>query len=41
MLGDGTLYGETRGWGNNEKQSYTEDTVNSGIVVDPEGNSVL
>ena len=35
MLGDGTLYGETRGWGNNEKQSYTEDTVNSGIAGRP------
>ena len=41
MLGDGTLYGETRGWGNNEKQFYTEDAVNSGITLDPEGNSVL
>ena len=41
MLGDGTLYGETRGWGNNEKQFYTEDAVNSGITLDSEGNSVL
>ena len=41
MTGDGTDYGETRGWGNDEKQYYTEDPVNSGIATDAEGNSVL
>ena len=41
MVGDGTFYGETRGWGNNEEQFYTEDEVNSGITIDAEGNSIL
>jgi beta-glucanase (GH16 family) len=41
MIGDGTDYGETRGWGNDEKQYYTQDSVNSGIAIDQAGNSVL
>lgn len=38
--GDGTAYGLPVGWGNNEKQQYTSDSENSGIVTD-EGTSVL
>jgi len=41
MIGDGTDYGEQLGWGNNEKQLYTDDPANSGIIIDDEGNSVL
>jgi len=41
MIGDGTDYGEQPGWGNNEKQFYTDDPANSGIIIDDEGNSVL
>ncbi|MCS5594275.1 MAG: family 16 glycosylhydrolase [Porticoccaceae bacterium] len=40
MIGDGTAYGEARGWGNDEKQYYTEDPANSGIAED-DGNTVL
>lgn len=41
MLGNGTLYGETAGWGNNELQSYTDNTENTGIYQDDAGNSAL
>ncbi len=44
MLGDGTLYGETAGWGNQELQFYTDDQANSGITQDDqdsEDGSVL
>lgn len=41
QLGDGTIYGEQAGWGNNEKQYYTDDPANSGIMTDNDGNSVL
>ncbi len=41
MIGDGTDYGQQPGWGNNEKQFYTDDPANSGIIIDDEGNSVL
>jgi beta-glucanase (GH16 family) len=39
-LGDGTDYGLPIGWGNNEKQIYTQSSENSSIV-DDEGASVL
>jgi beta-glucanase (GH16 family) len=38
--GDGTDYGLPAGWGNEEKQIYTNDVTNSFISMD-EGNSVL
>lgn len=41
MIGDGTDYGQQPGWGNNERQFYTDDPANSGIIIDDEGNSVL
>lgn len=41
MIGDGTDYGEQPGWGNNEKQFYTDDPNNSGIIIDDDGESVL
>lgn len=44
MLGDGTLYGETAGWGNQELQYYTDELANSGITQDDqdaEDGSVL
>ena len=41
QVGNGTLYGEQAGWGNNEKQFYTSDLANSGIITDDDGNSVL
>jgi beta-glucanase (GH16 family) len=41
MFGNGTLYGETAGWGNNELQSYTDNTENTGIYQDDAGNSAL
>jgi len=40
-IGDGTLYGENPGWGNDQKQLYTSDPANSYITTDNEGNSVL
>jgi beta-glucanase (GH16 family) len=40
-LGDGTLYGDNPGWGNNQKQWYTADPSNSYIETDNSGNSVL
>jgi beta-glucanase (GH16 family) len=40
-LGDGTDYGLPPGWGNNEKQIYTNSSQNSLILGDGEGNSVL
>lgn len=39
-LGDGTDYGLSVGWGNNEKQIYTSNSENSSIIED-EGVSVL
>jgi beta-glucanase (GH16 family) len=39
--GDGTLYGDNPGWGNNEKQLYTAEAANSYIQTDDKGNSVL
>jgi beta-glucanase (GH16 family) len=39
-LGDGTNYGLPAGWGNNEKQIYTDNSENSRIVND-EGISAL
>ena len=41
MFGNGTLYGETAGWGNNELQSYTDNAENTGIYQDDAGNSAL
>ncbi|MEJ2594023.1 MAG: glycoside hydrolase family 16 protein [bacterium] len=38
--GDGTDYGLPPGWGNDEKQIYTSDSENAGIVTH-EGQSVL
>ena len=38
--GDGTDYGLPAGWGNSEKQIYTTNSENSGILPD-ENNSVL
>jgi len=40
-IGDGTLYGDNPGWGNNQKQLYTDDPTNSYISTDDQGNSVL
>ena len=40
-IGDGTLYGDNPGWGNNQKQWYTDDPSNSYIETDNQGNSVL
>ena len=41
MLGDGTLYGESAGWGNKELQFYTDEQANSGITDDAQDDSVL
>jgi len=38
--GDGTAYGLPPGWGNNEKQIYTNDASNASITTH-EGNNVL
>jgi len=40
QTGDGTSYGLPAGWGNNEKQIYTNSADNSS-VIDDEGSSVL
>ncbi|MBT8230559.1 MAG: glycoside hydrolase family 16 protein, partial [Bacteroidia bacterium] len=40
-LGDGTDYGLAPGWGNNEKQLYTDSQDNALIKSDDDGNSVL
>ena len=40
-LGDGTAYGLAPGWGNGEKQLYTNSTSNSKITIDSDGNSAL
>jgi beta-glucanase (GH16 family) len=40
-VGDGTAYGLGPGWGNDEKQLYTNVPANSKIEVDDEGNSAL
>jgi len=39
-LGDGTAYGLPAGWGNDEKQIYTNSSENASLTID-EGNSVL
>ena len=40
-LGDGTAYGLPPGWGNAERQLYTNSINNANIQPDDEGNSVL
>jgi len=40
-LGDGTDYGHNPGWGNNERQLYTNSSNNVLIRADEDGNSVL
>ncbi len=40
-LGDGTDYGLPPGWGNSERQLYTDSQNNAIIQPDDEGNSVL
>lgn len=40
-IGDGTAYGLPPGWGNAERQNYTDISNNSLIRGDGEGNSVL
>lgn len=40
QTGDGTSYGLPAGWGNNEKQIYTDNSDNSAIITD-DGTSVL
>ncbi|MFZ5939939.1 MAG: family 16 glycosylhydrolase [Bacteroidota bacterium] len=40
-LGDGTLYGNQPGWGNNEQQIYTDSRDNIDLIRDGEGNRVL
>lgn len=39
-LGDGSAYGLAPGWGNDEKQIYTNSTDNASLMTD-QGNSVL
>ena len=40
-LGDGTAYGLPPGWGNSERQLYTDSGNNASIQPDEEGNSTL
>lgn len=40
-IGDGTAYGLPPGWGNAERQLYTNSINNANIQADGEGNSVL